>query len=237
MLRKTLISLLIVLSIGLYEFSNYTLESTIRSKVVQLKGESKGFCSGVQIKAPSGKDYILTAAHCSALSEKDNTILVRTDNSRYTPRRILEVSPATDLMLLEGISDLKGIKIASGYGIGQHLRSFTHGAALDTYKTEGELIQERVVDIMIDLINSEEDKAACSLPKYKIVKVNTFFGNIEACVLHLNMFVSTAKVVPGSSGGGIFDDHGKLVGIVSAGDGTFGIFVTLTDIKNFLATY
>lgn len=236
MLKKLLVAVLILGCIGVYKLTNGVSESTIRSKVVQLKGDKKGYCSGIQVHSPSGKDYVLSAAHCSALQE-NGTVLVRTDDSRYIPRRVLEVSPVTDLMLLEGMPDLKGISVASNYEIGQHLRSFTHGAAWNTYKTEGELIQEAMVDIIVSFIGSPEDKAACNLPKYKLITYNTIFGSIEACVMHLNMFVSTTKVVPGSSGGGILDDSGKLVGIVSGGDSTFGVFVTLTDIQTFLATY
>lgn len=236
MLKKALVAFLILWSLGVYHLTRGVSESTIRSKVVQLKGDKKGYCSGVQVQAPTGKNYILSAAHCSALQE-DGTILVRTDDSRFIPRRVLEISPVTDLMLLEGMPDLKGIDVASNVEIGQHLRSFTHGAALDTYKTEGELIQEKMIDILIGLITSKEDEAACNLPKNKIVTLHTFFGDLQACTLHLNMFVSTTKVVPGSSGGGIFDDKGRLVAIVSGGDDSFGVFVTLSDIQTFLSAY
>lgn len=237
MLKKVIVSLLILSLLGMYELASYTRESTIRSKVVQLFGEKKGSCSGVQVHTPSGKDYILTAAHCSVLAESDNTILVRTDSSRFTPRHVLEVSPVTDLMILEGVPGLKGISVASSYEIGQHLRSFTHGAGLDTYRTEGDLIQEKTIDIAIDMISSEEDALACSLPKYKILSISTFFGEVRICALHLNMFISTTRVVPGSSGGGIFDDRGNLVAIVSGGDAMFGAFITLTDIQTFLSSY
>lgn len=236
MLRKFLVALLILSLITAHEIYRGPSERTIRSKVVQLKGEKKGYCSGVQVHAPTGKDYILSAAHCSVLQE-DGMILVRTDDSRFIPRRVLEISPVTDLMLLEGMPDLNGISVANDYEIGQHLRSFTHGAAFDTYKTEGELIQEKMIDILVNWISSKADEDACNLPKYKILKINTIFGEIQACALHLNMYVSTTKVVPGSSGGGIFDDRGKLVAIVSGGDATFGVFVTLADIQMFLSAY
>lgn len=236
MLKKLLAGILILWILIVYGLIHGLSETAIRSKVVQLKGDKQGYCSGVQVHSTLGKDYVLSAAHCAVLQE-NGTILVRTDDSRFIPRRVLEVSPVTDLMLLEGMPDLKGISVANNYQIGQHLRSFTHGAALDTYKTEGELIQEKMVDILINLITSKQDEEACNLPKYKIVAVHTFFGDLQACALHLNMFVSTTKVVPGSSGGGIFDDQGKLVAIVSGGDSTFGVFVTLLDIKTFLSAY
>jgi S1-C subfamily serine protease len=57
------------------------------------------------------------------------------------------------------------------------------------------------------------------------------------CFLKVVEVATTAKVVPGSSGGMVVDDVGDLIGVVSASNGDFGFLVRLQDIKNFLAKY
>lgn len=235
-MKKIIILFCVFLVLCIIKITSYKSESYLRSKVVQLKSD-EGSCSGVQVNANSGINYILTAGHCEGLADKQGRIDVRLDGGKYIKRRIIEVSKYTDLMLLEGIPDLKGLDVAEQYRIGEHLRSFTHGAGLDTYKTEGELIQVSIIDILIHSIKTEEDELMCSQPKHKIVKVQSIFGDLNMCALHIKVFMSTAQVVPGSSGGLIVNDKGQIVGIVSGGDAVFGAFVPQDDIIVFLERY
>lgn len=202
-------------------------------KAVKLIGPKGGSCSGEQVRAPSGIDYILTAAHCKVLA-KDNNIIVITEDGHRLQRRIIEEDINSDLLLLEGLPNLEGLKIAKTYHRGQHVRTFTHGRGLDTYKTEGNLIQMSTIDIIIGIMSDELD---CTMPKFRQVAVDTFFGRVDVCALHVEEVVTTAGIVPGSSGGMIVNDRGELVGVASASDGVFGYLVKLTDIQKFIAGY
>jgi len=49
--------------------------------------------------------------------------------------------------------------------------------------------------------------------------------------------VSTARIIPGSSGGPLLNSANELVGIASATDGEISSFVALSDIQHFLKSF
>ena len=211
-------------------------ESQIRKRVVKLSSPH-GMCSGEQVRAPSGVDYILTAAHCRVLEE--NGQITITDAEGHTLKRnVIAEDPKSDLLLLEGLPGLRGLDIASTVSKTEKVRTFTHGHNRDTYKTEGEAIQRSKVQVLINMIENSEQESACeSAPKYKVLKALTPFGEIEACIMEIEEMASTAAIVPGSSGGPLVDPAGDLVGVASClGDG-FSYFVKLSDIADFLRRY
>ena len=57
------------------------------------------------------------------------------------------------------------------------------------------------------------------------------------CLLSTQQFVTTAPIVPGSSGGMAVNDDNELVGIASATGEGFHYFVRLCDIQKFLSGY
>lgn len=208
-------------------------EQWLRQRSVKLVSDH-GSCSGEQVRATSGVDYILSAGHCSVLKDEAGNIKVITESGKELSRRVIAEDPNSDLLLIEGLPGLKGLPLAKSVTVSQHIRTFTHGGGLDTYKTEGELIQDQKVKILISPIFSEDDREACAkLPKYRIADL----GFVQACALDVMETVSTASIIPGSSGGMVVDDSGELVGVVSASDGKMGYFVRLSDIRTFVNSY
>lgn len=208
-------------------------DHSIRSRVMKLTSPF-GLCSGEQVRAPSGIDYVLTAAHCKGLIDATGSITVTTEDGKVLKRRVIAEDGMSDLLLLEGVPGIKGLDIASWDYARQHVRTFTHGNRFDTYKTDGVLIQDNYVQVMLSLIDTPEKDMACHEPKNSIVDVG--FG-LQLCILQGYETVTTAMIVPGSSGGPVVDDSGSLIGVVSAGDGHFGYLVRLVDIKFFLRSY
>lgn len=218
--------------------SHYNSESYIRARVVKLTSHL-GSCSGTQVRAPSGKDYVLSAGHCSVLAE-NGAINASVDGGREVPLRVIEVSASTDLMLLEGMPGLKGIKLGKEPKIGDTFYAFTHGQGLRTYRSEGEYVDLKVVRSLDHVVNTPEEEAACKAqPKFKVMDVPLFLGiMLRACVLELEEYVVTMPTVaPGSSGGYVGDHMGQLIGVVSMGNERFAMLVTLPEIKEFLRSY
>ncbi len=227
-----LISVLLLLS--LLSGCSGPSDRETKSYSILLKS-AKGQCSGEQVKAPSGVSYILTAAHCMPLAI-DGQIQVITEDGKKLKRRIVAEDDYSDLLLLEGVPGMEGMPIARTSWRGQHVRTFTHGHGLQTYRTDGVLVQKQEIQIPISLIASDE--ASCSAKvKNKVIHFATIFGDLKICALSVEESVTTAFIVPGSSGGMVVDDAGQLVGVVSAGGGGFGFLVTLDDIHSFLSNY
>lgn len=210
-------------------------EKDIRNHVVKLVNE-RGSCSGEQIKAPSGMNYILTAAHCRVL-EKDGSIEIITENGKHLMRKVIAEDDKSDLLLLEGVPNFEGLSIADYFHKGEHIRTFTHGMGFSTHKSEGELIMYYKVQIPLYQINDQQDEDSCNKPKNSVINLSFWGENLKFCLLQVIETATNAVVNPGSSGGPVVNDSGDLVGVVSAGDGRFGFLVTLQDIKSFLSSY
>jgi S1-C subfamily serine protease len=235
--------LLIALGLGVSAVGMHSArsETFLRSRVVKLMGNGY-ICSGEQVHTAFGTDYILSAGHCDELAI-DGSIEVHSEDGRVMERRVIAEDAKSDLLLIEGIPNMEGIPIAKHQSIGDHVRTFTHGNGFRTYKSEGELIDNNKVEAILFPImpgDPETDKltAKCkAMPKNSLVSIDTFFGKVSVCVLSVDEVVTTAFMVPGSSGGMVVNDSGELTGVVSAGGDGFGYLVRLSDIQDFLANY
>jgi S1-C subfamily serine protease len=211
-------------------------EHWLRERVVKLSS-AKGMCSGEQIRAPSGTDYILTAGHCRAM-EVNGEITVTDAEGNKLQRKIIAEDPKSDLLLLEGLPNLRGLDIGDNSTATEHVRTFTHGANMATHKTEGELIEVKQVTIPLKIISDQAEAQECaSQPKFTVIEIQSFFGPLSVCAMQLDETAASATIVPGSSGGMLVDDSGALVGVASCTDGAFGYFVRLHDIQSFLSGY
>ena len=190
-----------------------------------------GQCSGEQVESYSGHTYILSAAHCAKLADAAGYYTVFTEDGRKLQRRLIAEDSNSDLLLIEGVPGLQGLKIAESHWRFEHIRTLTHGAGMDTYKTEGALVQIMTISIAVGIVDASS--LPCTDVKYRIVQEDLF----AVCVLHIPEAVSTAKVSPGSSGGMVIDDDGALVAVVSASDEHFSYLVPLEAIRAFLIGY
>lgn len=216
-------------------------ERELRTKVVKLYKPGVAMCSGTQIKAPSGISYILSAGHCAKLADNDGQILVQDEHGHQLKRRVIQEDPNSDLLLIEGLPGVDGIDIAQDWHPGQHVRTFTHGGNMPTYKTEGELIGIEQIQVILDqALSPDVLKDPCNMPKETQLDIPVWLFKdsvVHACILDVSEVVSTARIIPGSSGGMVVDDDGKLVGVASAGGEQWNFFVKPSDIVKFINNY
>lgn len=230
-LVKSLKALLIITCALLLYVAVYPTDAYIRRSVVQLTNGQMS-CTGEQIIAPSGKLFVITAAHCRGISEgTEKMTAVLEDGSKQTISVIAE-DPTSDLLILTPVKGIPGLSIASSIYAHQHARAFTHGRAYATYKTEGEIVQEGTFEAPIFEINSFIDLLRCQAqPKYH-PEMGLFS---QSCVATLSEIIATVGVVPGSSGGAILNDRGQVLGICTGEQDPFSFWVKLDDIHRFLA--
>lgn len=230
--RTTIIAIaLVALMANKSTYFEKRSDTYIRNRVLQLYGNNM-YCSGISIKAPSGKVYILSAAHCREIAV-DGKMSVRSENDVVNIVHIVDIDIEHDLMLLSSANNLS-VDVADKVSIHESIHTLTHGNHFPTYRTNGEMLEEREIMIPKGLIFTPEDEQKClSVPYQRIVGG---WEGLNVCVQRLVMFMSTAKVVPGSSGGSALNAAGELIGIVSCTDGTFSGLVPLRFIQDFLKT-
>jgi hypothetical protein len=212
-------------------------DTYVRSRVVKLFKKDAGSCSGIQIITPSGKFATLTAGHCIGLLDDNKQMLVEDEEGHIHRVDFIAESPDSDLMLLTSWEN-EGIEVAKFTFLHQKVHTMTRGKGYAAHRTDGELMNETMVTFMDSVIEGPDDIEKCKKmgPKAIVAEMQVFIFTIPACMIQTMEVVSTASIVPGSSGGALMDATGALVGIASAGrdDDPFGLFVRLTDIHMFL---
>lgn len=203
-----------------------------RDRVVKLYGNN-GQCTGVEVKAPSGKVYTLTAKHCRAVSST-NLITAMTEDGKTHILRVIKLDPLSDLMLLEKIDgkNVKSVKVAKKYKTHDKVHAMTHGKGFPSYRSAGELLEDRDVWVPSDMIVKPEDKSRCLAEGGRVTPMMFF----STCDMPFHVMFTTSHVAHGSSGGPMFNEDSELVGIVSLADPEgFSAIVKLSDVQRFLA--
>ena len=211
--------------------SDKTSDAYIRDRVVQLRGEH-GACTGIQVEAPSGRVYTMTAAHCKAILADDMSVSSTDEAGDTKTIFMVDVDYDSDLMLMTSTSN-KSIKVAKKTHRHQKIHTLTHGHMHETYRTDGELLEEDAAKVLVGPVESAEDMLAC-LAKPSNEVIVTPMGPL--CVHNIPEMMTTAIVYPGSSGGPALNDKGELIGIVSVTEGgtIYSGIVPLREILDFI---
>lgn len=209
-----------------------TTDSYSRDRVVMLKG-ANGQCTGVQVVAPSGLIYILTARHCEAILSNGRATAIL-ENGRKATTIEIAIDPNSDLMLMTPVT-ADYLTIADSAMKYQRVHTMTHGNGLPSFRTDGALLEVKDIAIDIGPITNIIDALNCQLKKDQVI----IPGEPPVCAKKLHSMASTAYVIPGSSGGPLLDAHNRVVGIASATryGSIVSFFVTLSDIKRFLRNH
>lgn len=213
--------------ITVYKTSNPKVEvaeQNVRNNTLLLLGE-KGYCTASSIYGPSGKLYTITAAHCNHLEYKGMYGLIN-DKKEVTTEYLVAIDPKSDLLLLTS-KRKDGINVANNES--RYVYTITHGNGYSLFKTTGELMELANIIYVIFPILAPPDHEKCT--KSGLEKLGS------DCVQVCSLYISTAKVFLGSSGGPVLNMDGELTGIVSGynlEDQYFSYISPLSSIKAIL---
>ena len=242
-MRKLIVILIIVFVFQLIVMNQRSIKSSdsfLRQRVLKLQNDQGSSCSGVEVKSAKGVVYTMTAGHCRDLLSPEGSLTAVDEQGKPFTISFVAEDTASDLLLLTGIGTAF-VPIGESISPHEQVKAITHGKGWASFRTDGEVIQEIKVDILVGPILASDDLDRClaKAPKQSVVSVQNPFINmsISFCSLSTIDTLSTTLILPGSSGGPLFNMKGQLVGIASAASNNdpFGRFVRLSDIQAFMA--
>lgn len=186
--------------------------------------------TGVILDSHPGVSHVLTNKHVCQLIQTGGRIV--TDDGETHSIDSFRVYKKHDLCLLETLSDL-GVNIRVAEQAPQVYESSVivgHPSLLPTIFSTGHFSQRRAIEVMVDIQKcdgketSDEDRMTCIFLGGKPV-VRTFQSQ-----------VTSALIMPGSSGSPVYNEKGELAALVFAGSQglSYGFLVPWEYIHDFL---
>jgi len=212
--------LIIVISLGaalllhtIYYKAIGISDADVRKRVYKIQSNT-GNCTGVQVRAASGKVVMLTAAHCFGLFSRivpggRITATAIAENGTKTVIEYVDRDDYLDLMIMTKVND-DFVFLANNVKLHQRIHSTGHGLGLPLFSTEGELVTTTTCQFM----------------------------PMPDCIMLGPLMLGTALVLPGGSGGPLLNNQNELIGItVRYQMPLFSLSVPIDVVRNFLKKY
>jgi S1-C subfamily serine protease len=216
------------------EFHSQWIRSKVGSQVVMLTDKSgRGGGTGFALQMPSGDILTMSNAHvCEIENILQSQLYAHVGRKKY-PMTILEKSDTADLCILNGLPNMKGLKLASDVAIGEDVGVVGHPALMPLSLSRGSLLGYQHVVVAVHQGPCQEERGM-----YKTEDFG-WFGKI--CTEQFEAGLTTVVVLGGNSGSPVINFWGNVVGVLFASSGpngaNYGIIVKLEDLREFIKGY
>lgn len=248
-LAKVSLALLLITGIAIEspQIHRSWLRWDVGSKVVRIvkvdaSGRPMGGGTGFQVKAPSGKKYLLTNAHvCEHTQDANGNVHIWFSNDTFIERKVIEISGSTDLCLVEPLPGDAALELAGYIEKGDSVNVVGHPRLQPLTVSQGEYIGPETVQILAGIVGFDIEEKDCHKPKNQLLDVETFFGPLKVCLVTIEAEKTTAIILGGNSGSPVVNTWGNVVGVMFASPGpegsNWGDMISLRDIRQFLRSY
>ncbi len=194
-------------------------------KVVNTQENSGG--SGVVVGHTVATTLVMTNKHVCEVIENGGVVIFND-----VARKILSYLPDTEhdlcLVKVNGLFGTSALISTKDLEFNDHVRVVGHPALLPKVITDGMASGPYLVHILASI-------RKCTPEDFKkFPNECMFLGGIPE-IRNFNSILTSALVMPGSSGSGVFNDKNQLVGLVFAGQGglSFSLIVPLKFVQSF----
>lgn len=195
--------------------ANFYASVTVSATPVGKKASGK-LASGVVVSAGGGRSLILTAAHAFNNGDKYTVKVMRVlpcGKSETIAAELVAVDYSVDLALVSvPLVFPSTVQIGSSQNLPEGVCLY----AISTFRGKVPLVLTR----------------GYLISTLAVIKVNTGRGAILSKVLKTYL-----SIVGGSSGGGVFDQHGRLVGFIEARERPLAFAVPVENVRSMLEKY
>jgi serine protease Do len=198
------------------------LESSI---VAVTNTESNSGGTGWVTSAPSGRSVIVTNEHVCQVAQGEY-VRIEDDAGNEKLKGILKHNFARDLCVVEGI-DAPALTLAeSAPSRFETLAVMGHPYLKPTTPSKGQFLKTR-----LSAVGFSRRPDGCPPPS---VLEQSIFG--DACVMNMELSLTTIAIYPGNSGSPVVNDKGEVVGVINSGDprDNTGNFIPLPYVKETL---
>lgn len=213
--------------------------------VLNMPGGGGG--TGFAVSGKSGNNYIVTNAHvCDDLPKIGTTQWAYITNGVIKiSKRVLEISKTTDLCIIEGIENVKPLKLAKSFVVGQEVHGIGHPELGPLTMTGGEINAVKDIWFVEYELNISSADKLCNAPKESKSKSEKKFLSflpaveIDVCIVTVKDAINTTVLArPGSSGSPLIDSEGQVVGVLFAiDDKNWAFAVPLKHLQKLLSSY